>query len=109
MAKSSEKGTAKEPVKKSGNAYPSYKQLRYFVDTYARVDVPDHRALWDFVELEPDERLRTFRLELRSASKKNYDEEVMHNIIGKRRLQRFGSYADWAKHLLLVLASKRRA
>ncbi len=93
---------------KSGSVYPNYKQLRYFVQQYGRIDVPDHRAIWDYVELETDEMVRTFRSELRAVSKKNYDEEVMHNILGKRRMVKHGSYDEWARQLLLVMASRKR-
>ncbi len=82
-----------------------YKQVVYWVKNYASGGNPDQRCVQDFVDCETTEVLSTFRAELYGISQGNFDEETLDKLIGQKRKVLHGSYDEWAKLMLMWLAS----
>jgi hypothetical protein len=86
-----------------------YKQVVYWAKNYASGGGPDQRHVQDFVECETTETITTFRAELYGISQGNYEEENLDKLIGQKRRILFGSYQEWAKTMLMWLASYHKA
>ena len=84
-----------------------FKELRFWVAHYAHPELEDKRAIQDFWENEPIERHNSLRVELVAISRGAFDEQVLDEVIGKRRVARHSSYQEWAKLMLLWLSQAR--
>lgn len=86
---------------------PTYTKVHYWVKNYGAPGVEDLRAVHDFVIVEPNEAIASLRAELVGMSKGNYRDDVLDKLIGGGRRSRYGSYAEWAKLMILWMASVR--
>lgn len=84
---------------------PLYKQLVYWVQTYGSAGIPDQRAVSDFMDCETDEMVRSFQSELICLSRGNYKPESIDQLVGQGRKQKYGSYEEWARLMLMWLSS----
>ena len=85
-----------------------YKQVTYWAKNYGAGGVPDQRAVQDFVECETTEVISTFRGELASIAQGKYDEATLDQLVGQKRKVLHNSYKEWAKLMLMWLASYHR-
>lgn len=88
--------------------HPDYKTLRYWGKQYARSEQPDQKGALEFALVEPDQLLKSFKSDLHAVSKGRYDDRVLDNIVGVKRKVRYGGYQEWARLMLLWLASYKR-
>ena len=88
-------------IKKESYGFPA---LRAFIQGYARSDVPDQRAIQDFLECETGEVVRPLQAELMLVAAGNFDKEIFDKAIGVKRRARHESYENWAKLMLQWIA-----
>lgn len=84
--------------------FPSYKQLRYFIDTYGKSGIPDQRAVQDFMDCETAESVNSLRGELIGMTNQKYKEEIMDVLLTQKRKALFESYDNWARLMLQWIA-----
>ncbi len=84
---------------------PIYKQLTYWAQNYGNSSVPDQRAVETFMDCETREGVSGLRNELMGVAGGNFDETVFDKILGANRKFRHGSYIEWARMMLLWMAS----
>jgi len=89
----------------TGGGQRFFPQVKYFVDHYAPPGIEDQRAAHVFVDCETTEAITTLRNELRAISNGNYDSNTLDRTIGKGRVSKYSSYDNWAKLMILWLAS----
>lgn len=82
-----------------------YDKIKYWAQNYGRADCPDQRAVEDFLECESREFINTFRSQLYAVSQGKYEEDIMGELVGKKREAKHGTYEDWAKLMLLWIAN----
>lgn len=82
-----------------------YKKLTEWVKEYAPSATDDQRAINDFIECENRESLSSIKNELTGIIQGNYDENVLEQLLGQSRKTKYGSYIEWAKYMLLWIAS----
>ena len=87
--------------------FKDYPNLRRWINEYGRSDVEDKRAAEEFAEVESYEAISSLRTELTAVSQGNYDEQIFDQIVRRSRAVKYGSYADWARLMLLWLASAK--
>jgi hypothetical protein len=78
----------------------SFDKVIFWCQNYGRADVEDKRAAKDFVEIESDETVKPFLIQLHTIADGNYDQEILDQQIGIKRRVKHGSYAEWAKLML---------
>lgn len=88
---------------------PFFKELRFWSHHYAHPELSDDRAISEFMESEPRERVTSLRGEVMAIKNGNYDEKVLEEVIGKNRLARHGSWEHWATLMLLWMNKHREA
>jgi hypothetical protein len=76
-------------------------EIKYWLDNYAAAGVPDKHAVEVYLDCEPDERVRPFRLQLQSVSDGKIMEETLDKVVGKGRKGKHGSYERWAQLMTL--------
>lgn len=86
---------------------PNYKQLRYWLSSYAAGGCEDRQAIENFIECESQEALSSLRGELIAIKNENFSEEIMLQILGPNRVAKHGSFVEWAKVMLLLMARPR--
>lgn len=86
---------------------PPYNEVNYWLKHYGLADVPDQRAISDFAECEPDQKIAALKQQLHSISQGKYDERVFDATVGAKRKTKHGSYQQWAKLMLLWLAEHK--
>jgi hypothetical protein len=84
---------------------PYYKQLNYWLKNYGNSGASDQQAVQTFVDCENREVISGFRAELLGITHGNYADELFDRSVGVKRRARHGSYSEWAKMMLLWLAS----
>ncbi|RIL08962.1 MAG: hypothetical protein DCC75_07620 [Proteobacteria bacterium] len=82
-----------------------YKQVVYWVKNYGSSGAGDQRAVQDFMECETVEIVSSLKLELANIVQGNFDQENLDKLIGAKRRLRHDSYQEWAKLMLLWIAS----
>ncbi len=87
--------------KKESYGFPA---LRAFIQGYARSDVPDQRAIQDFLECETGEVVRPLQAELQLVMAGRFDKEIFDKAIGVKRRAKYESYENWAKLMLQWIA-----
>ena len=92
----------------SKEIFPSYKNVKYFLEGYARDGALDKRAVETFAEIEANEMVRSLRTELIAMSQGKFHEETLDLLVGVKRKARHGSYVEWAKLMLLWIAGVKR-
>ena len=65
------------------------------------------RAVQDFVDCEPTETVSAFKLELSGIANAVHPIERLEQLLGVNIKVKYGSYEQWAKTVLLMLASTR--
>lgn len=83
---------------------PIYKNLTYWVNSYGKSGAPDERGIHDFMECENTETINSLRSELQAVSEMKYKNELMDVLLGAKRRVKHGSFAAWAKLMLLWMA-----
>lgn len=83
---------------------PAHTKVYNWVRDYGAGGVEDKRAVQDYLEAESREAVSSFRAELASISKGNYDPEKLDIFVGPQRKSKHGSYDRWAKMMLLWMA-----
>ena len=78
----------------------SFDKVIFWCRHYGNADVEDKRAAKDFVEIESDETVKPFLLQLLAIADGNYDEVLLDQQVGIKRKVKHGSYAEWAKLML---------
>ncbi len=66
----------------------------------------DKKALRCFREYESKERVRRLQSELLLIKQGKVTEKACTQVVGKKRLAKYGSYEEWAKLMLLWLSEK---
>lgn len=87
--------------KKESYGFPA---LRAFIQNYARADVPDQRAIQDFLECETSEVIRPLQGELQLVAAGRFDKDIFDKAIGIKRRAKFESYENWARLMLQWIA-----
>lgn len=82
-----------------------YKQVTYWIKHYGSSGAADQRAVQDFMECETTEVVTSLKLELANISQGNFDQENLDKLVGSKRRQRHETYQEWAKLMLLWMAS----
>ena len=84
-----------------------YKYLTLWRDSYS-LGRPDQRAVGDFIECETAEVVRSLRAELMGIANGGGDPRTLTTLLGPERMQRHNTWPDWAKMMLLWMASYQR-
>lgn len=87
---------------------PIYKHLTNFVRIYGSAGVTDQRAVHDFMECETSESIRSLQAELSAVVSGRFSIEVFDKTVGVKRRQLHNSYQDWARSMLLWIASYKK-
>ena len=66
----------------------------------------DQKAVKLFREYESKEKFRRFQFELQLIKDGKVRENVLDDVLGRKRMQKFQGYDGWAKLVLLWLAAK---
>ena len=90
--------------KKTDTSTYGFPKLRAWVQAYGRPDVPDQRAIQDFMECETGEVVRALQGELLMVSEGKYDELIFDQTIGVRRRAKHQTYENWARLMLQWIA-----
>lgn len=88
-----------------GQNAPHYKKVVQWAKEYGSSGLPDQRALQDFIDCETDEAISGLKSELIGISQGNYRDEIFDKVVGVNRRLRHTSYGEWAKLMLMWLAS----
>ncbi len=80
-----------------------------WIREYGSSGNPDNRGVADFVTCETYEAVRTLQAELIAISNGRCSEDMLNKIVGPGRKAKFGSYTEWAKSMLIWLASHKQA
>ncbi len=88
--------------KRANYGFPA---LRAFIQGYARSDVPDQRAVQDFMECETTEVVKPLQGELLLVLDGKYDREIFDKAIGVKRRAKYESYENWARLMLQWIAN----
>ena len=78
----------------------SFDKVIFWCQNYGRADVEDKRAVKEFVDIESDETVKPFLVQLHTIAEGRYDEELLDKQIGIKRRAKYGTYAEWAKLML---------
>jgi hypothetical protein len=87
--------------------FRDYPNIRRWASEYGRADVEDKRAAEEFVEIETREAVTSLRTELTMVSQGDFDVAIFDQVLGPGRAVRHGSYADWARLMLLWIATAK--
>ncbi len=87
--------------------FPSYKQLRYWVESYGRSENPDNSAVHVFMDCETQEAVVSLRGELIAITNGNFRPETMDALLGQKRRVLHESYETWAKRMLQWMAAHK--
>ena len=82
------------------------KQIPEFIKAYGAVG-DDRRAIIDFMECESTEAISSLRAELSGVAQGGHAVEMLDKSIGAARKYKYGSHEQWAKNVLLWMASKK--
>ena len=86
---------------------PIYTKVYAWVKDYGSSGAEDSRAVRDYMEVESREAISSFQAELMGISRGNYEEEKLDVLVGVKRKTRFGTYARWAKMMLLWMSEHK--
>ena len=84
---------------------PIFNRLRMWIREYSRSVGEDQRAIQDFMECETTEAVKALQAELYQIRQGNYLDEALEKLVGKPRKEKFGTYEEWAKMMLMWIAS----
>lgn len=82
-----------------------FPKIAYWVQHYGGAEISDQRSVQDFMECEPREAVASLKNDLVLLSQGVPDESALDPIIGLKRKLRHNSYQEWAKMMLLWMAS----
>lgn len=82
-----------------------YKQIPYWVQHYGNAGMLDQQAVQTFMDCETTEMVVGLRNELVAVSSGAYSDQIFDRIVGVKRRVMHGSYEQWAKMMLLWMAS----
>ncbi len=82
-----------------------YKQVQYWLQNYGNAGNPDQRAVETYMDCETTEAVGSLRNELIGISRGNYEDKSMDLTVGVKRRMRHGTYQEWARLMLLWMAS----
>lgn len=82
--------------------------LDYFQKNYGRsMEGNDQKAVRVFRDYEPAEKVRRLQHELQQIKDEIVADAVMDGVVGKKRKQKYKTYAGWASLMLMWLAAKK--
>ena len=81
-----------------------FPKIRSFIQSYARSDVPDQRAIQDFLECETGEVVRPLQAELMMVMEGKFDRNIFDQAVGIKRRAKYDSYENWARLMLQWIA-----
>lgn len=83
--------------------------IQYFQKTYgASLGGEDQKAVRLFKDYESQEKLRRLQFELTAIKDGKATFKACDRIIGKKRKERYSSYENWAKLMLLWIVQHKR-
>jgi len=85
-----------------------YAKIRYWVQQYGGGERSDQRAVEDFMECEAQESISSLRNDLIRLAQDTPDNSALDQIVGVKRKVLYNSYQEWAKMMLLWMASYKR-
>ncbi len=89
-------------------ALPLFKTLPFWAKNYAAPGVDDQRGIQDLIECETLEVVRAFENELRAVTNGLYHEPALIQMLGRNRKDRHGGYEEWARLMLMWLATYQK-
>jgi hypothetical protein len=92
---------------KSKKGAPAYKYVRAWVKQYGSSGRIDMNAVHDFMDVEPRYEMRGLQSDLLAITRGNFEEKMLDVVVGKKRKVKHGTYEDWAKIMLLWIASHK--
>ena len=87
------------------NTVPIFKAIPAWVMEYGKAGNGDQRALEDFMTCEAREGVTSLKNELIAVSAGLFHEPTFDKIVGLDRKQKHGGFENWAKIMLLWMAS----
>ena len=81
------------------------KMVKYWYDNYGYTGVDDKRSVETFLDCETREISQSLKNELIGISQGVYKKEALDIMLGQSRTARYGSYEEWAKYMLIWMAS----
>jgi len=82
-----------------------FKNITYWIQTYGMSGAPDRKSVEDFMECETDEAVNGLRAELYTVSQGKFDKDYLDQIVGLKRSVKHGTYEEWARIMVLWMAS----
>jgi len=81
------------------------RDVLYWAQNYGSAGSSDQRAVETFMECETREQVSPLRAQLYTISQGNCNKDTLDKIVGRNREVKHGSYEQWAKMMLLWMAS----
>jgi hypothetical protein len=82
--------------------------LDYYEKTYGRSLQNDQKAVRVFRDYESSERIKRLQNELVYIKDNRVPSKTLHNILGRKREEKFGGYSKWAALMLMWASQKKR-
>lgn len=84
-----------------------YAKIPYLLKTYASSTGDDRRAVENFMYCEGAETVSSLRAELTGILQCRAEDSLLDKLVGPDRKARHGTYQEWAKLMLLWMASHK--
>lgn len=85
-----------------------FPKIRELLSLYSNDGTPDTTAVHTFMDCENEDTIRSLRNELSGIAAGNFMEENLQGTLGPQRKAKHGSYAEWAKRMLIWMAEYRK-
>ena len=87
--------------------FPDYKHVRTWIEWFGHGQMPDQRAVHEFMDIEQREVIASLRVELFALSQGRFDVKIMDQVLRPKRKMKHGSYEQWAKYMLIWMAEHK--
>ena len=84
---------------------PPLPNIAQWIREYGDTGCDEKRAVFTFMEVETSQAAASLRSELYRISQGSLDDEYLDQLVGKKRMARYGSYQNWAGLMLQWMAS----
>jgi hypothetical protein len=84
-----------------------YPRVSAWVQNYGKAEMPDSQAIKVFMECESKEAIKALQVELQSIAEGRFSDAGLDATVGASRRVKFGSFDNWARMMLIWLASEK--
>lgn len=84
------------------------KEVKNWIQYYAKPGYEDKRALHDFIDCESRETVSSFRAEIIGIKNGKVSNDSLEAILGKNRENRYESYPNWAQLMIIWMVEANK-